>query len=104
MDLVAGQTVECSATYTVVAADLDGAALVNTASATSVAPDGSEVVSDPSTARIDDVATAPAPQGSGLAITGGTIAWSAVVLAVGLLLGGGVLLLVRRRRREQGRS
>ncbi|WP_106816303.1 DUF7507 domain-containing protein [Microbacterium timonense] len=104
MDLVAGQTVECSATYTVVAADLDGAALVNTASATSVAPDGSEVASDPSTARIDDVATAPAPQGSGLAITGGTIAWSAVVLAVGLLLGGGVLLLVRRRRREQGRS
>lgn len=102
--LLPGQVTECAATYTVVAADLDGSALVNTASARSVAPDGTDLASDPSTARIADVVTAADPAaapsaGPGLAITGGTLAWGAAILALGLLCVGGVLLMVRSRRR-----
>jgi uncharacterized repeat protein (TIGR01451 family) len=100
LTLLPGQVAECSASYTVVAADLDGRALVNTASVAITAPDGTPVLSDPSTARIDDVAIAPvtAPGGPGLAITGGTIAVGVIVLAIGLVVGGAVLLFVRRRR------
>ncbi|WP_447912073.1 DUF7507 domain-containing protein [Microbacterium phyllosphaerae] len=99
--LLPGEITVCAASYTVVAADLDGNALINTASAKSTAPDGDEVSSDPSTARIDDVVTAAAPEGSGLAITGGTLAWGSGILAIGLLIAGGLLLAVRRRRRRQ---
>ncbi|MBQ3359062.1 MAG: DUF11 domain-containing protein [Microbacterium sp.] len=104
--LLPGQVTECAATYTVVAADLDGSALVNTASARSVAPDGTGLASDPSTARIVDVVTAPGSEadeqaGSGLAITGGTLAWGAAILAFGLLLAGAVLLTMRSRRRPR---
>ncbi|MBO9627554.1 MAG: hypothetical protein J7484_14435, partial [Microbacterium sp.] len=101
--LLPGQTLECAATYTVAAADLDGKALVNTASAAGIAPSGADVASDPSTARIDDVRTVPT-QGSGLAVTGGAIAWGVVTLAVGLMLCGAVLLMVRRRRQERSRD
>ena len=96
--LLPGQVAVCTATYTVVAGDLDGSALVNIASAKSVAPGGATVTSAPSTARIDDVLAADPPAGHGLAITGGTIAWSAGILAVSLVIAGAVLLLVRRRR------
>lgn len=87
----------CSATYSVVAADLDGNALVNTATATSVAPDGGTVASDPSTARIDDVVTVAAPDDD-LPVTGGMIVWGAAALGAGLLAVGAVMLMVRRRR------
>ncbi|WP_223627232.1 DUF11 domain-containing protein [Microbacterium sp. EST19A] len=96
--LLPGEVTVCSATYTVVGADLTGEPLLNTASAHSVAPDGTEVVSDPSTARIVDVVTADPPTGTGLAITGGAIAWGTGIFAVGLLIAGGLLLQVRRRR------
>ncbi|WP_449407591.1 beta strand repeat-containing protein [Microbacterium maritypicum] len=97
--LLPGQVTVCAATYTVVAADLTGDALVNTASARSTAPDGSVVASAPSTARIADVADTDGPD---LAVTGGTIAWGLAVLAVGLLAAGGLLLVMRRRRQHQG--
>ncbi|MFB7893944.1 hypothetical protein ACFC1I_17220 [Microbacterium sp. NPDC056044] len=103
LTLLPGQVAECAATYTVVPADLDGQSLVNTASVSGVALDGTEILSDPSTAEIDDVVTAPAAApggGLGLAITGGTIAWGAAVLAVGLVIVGAILLVIRRRRRE----
>ncbi|GAA1236329.1 hypothetical protein GCM10009588_12480 [Microbacterium phyllosphaerae] len=99
--LLPGEVVVCSATYTVTAADLDGSALINTASAKSIAPDGTAVSSDPSTARIDDVVTAESPEGAGLAVTGGTLAWGAAILALCLLIAGGALVAVRRRRQVQ---
>jgi LPXTG-motif cell wall-anchored protein len=37
----------------------------------------------------------------GLAITGGTIAWGAGIVAFGLLLAGAILVVLRRRRRYQ---
>ncbi|WP_217181075.1 DUF11 domain-containing protein [Streptomyces sp. AC495_CC817] len=100
--LVPGQTVECAASYTVVAADLDGKALSNTASASGIAPGGVDVASDPSTASIDDVRTLPVPQGPGLAITGGALATGALVVAAVLLLGGTLLIVTRRRRQVHG--
>jgi uncharacterized repeat protein (TIGR01451 family) len=95
--LLPGQTAECTASYTVVDADLDGDALVNTATATSEAPDGSIVVSDPSTARIDDVANGPATD---LALTGAAFTWGAAALGTALLAAGLVMLTLRRRRRQ----
>jgi len=94
--LLPGQIVTCTAEYTTVSGDLDGKPLVNTATVHGTAPDGSAVTSDPSTARIDDVTVATPP--SGLPVTGGTIAWSAGVVALGLLAGGAILVILRRRR------
>ncbi len=95
-DLLPGQSTVCTAGYTVVAADLDGTALVNTATAAGVAPDGSGIASAPSTVRIDDVVKAAASDD--LAVTGGVIAWSAAVLGAGLLVVGAILVTLRRRR------
>ncbi|WP_240658638.1 DUF11 domain-containing protein [Microbacterium sp. CPCC 204701] len=96
--LLPGQIIVCTADYIVVAADLDGTALRNTATATGESPDGSGIVSDASTAVIDDVVTS-ASDGD-LAGTGGMVAWGAAAIAVGLVACGMVLLLVRRRRSE----
>jgi uncharacterized repeat protein (TIGR01451 family) len=96
--LLPGQTTVCTAGYTVVAADLDGTALVNTASAVSDAPDGSSIASAPSTATIAEVVMSAGPDGD-LAVTGGVIAWGAALSALGLLAIGTILLLLRRRRR-----
>jgi hypothetical protein len=98
MTLLPGQTVECTAPYTVVAADLDGKALVNTATATSTAPDGSTIESDPSTARINDVRSVAEARGGDLAVTGGVIAWGAVGFGA-ILVTFGLLLRITRRRR-----
>lgn len=99
--LVPGQSVVCTASYTVVAADLTGKPLTNTATAVLTAPGGRQVLSDPSTARIDDVATvAPAP-GTALASTGSSIGWGVGVAALSLVIAGGALLLARRRKSVQ---
>jgi hypothetical protein len=50
--LLPGQTIVCTASYTVVAADLTGQALSNTATVSATPPGGDPVTSDPSTARI----------------------------------------------------
>jgi len=64
-------------------------------------PGGGTVVSDPSSARIDDVVTAPADPADPatvLAHTGSTIAWGLGVAALGMTVLGAVLLILRRRR------
>lgn len=102
--LLPGQKASCTAAYVVVAADLDGKPLTNTATATSASPAGTDVVSDPSTATIADVATAPAanddPPKTGLAHTGSTIAWGIGITALALLAAGTLLLGLRRRRTQ----
>lgn len=96
--LAPGQTIMCTATYTVVAADLTGRALVNTATVTVTPPGGDPVTSEPSTARITDVA-APAPASTEpLAVTGSAIGWGVGGLGFALLAAGTALVLVRSRR------
>jgi uncharacterized repeat protein (TIGR01451 family) len=89
-----GQTVTCTARYSVIAADLAGAALSNTAVATSATPAGGAVASAPSSATIADVADLRDP----LAFTGLAMTWGSSALALGLVALGVVLLVVRRRR------
>lgn len=50
--LAPGQSVDCSAVYTTVQADVDRGRIANTATATGTAPDGTDVVSAPSTATV----------------------------------------------------
>jgi LPXTG-motif cell wall-anchored protein len=96
--LLPGESIVCTASYTVVAADLTGQALSNTATVSATPPGGDPITSAPSTARITDVAgPAPVPD-SPLASTGSTIGWGIGATALVLLVAGGALLLIRRRR------
>jgi LPXTG-motif cell wall-anchored protein len=90
----------CTADYTVVAADLTGTPLTNTATVDATTPDGDPIVSDPSTVNIAEVLPATASRTSGLADTGSTIAWSYGILALALAAAGAVILFIRRRRRS----
>jgi LPXTG-motif cell wall-anchored protein len=89
-----GQMISCAATYTVVAADLaDGGNLSNTATVTGTTPGGDLLTSDPSTAKVKEVA----PATPALASTGSNIiGWATGGLA---LLGAGLALALFRRRR-----
>lgn len=97
--LLPGQMATCSAQYTVVAADLDGKPLSNTATAFSGSPSGGDVVSDPSSAIIADVVTTTEPAEGDLAHTGSSIAWGTGIFALALLAVGTFLMGLRRRRR-----
>jgi uncharacterized repeat protein (TIGR01451 family)/LPXTG-motif cell wall-anchored protein len=99
-ELTPGQVEVCTADYTVVAADLTGTPLTNTATVDATTPDGDPIVSDPSTVNIAEVLPATASRTSGLADTGSTIAWSYGILALALAAAGAVILSVRRRRRS----
>jgi len=57
--LAPGQTVDCTATYTVVAADLAGGTLTNTATVAGTTPSGDPLTSDPSTAKVTEGSSAP---------------------------------------------
>lgn len=101
--LAPGQVLECTATYTVVAADLTGDPVTNTATAAVTPPGGGDpIASTPSTATVKE-SLPPAPPGPAnpaapLADTGSTIGWGVGILAVALLGAGSVLLFFRRRR------
>ncbi|MFT4282187.1 DUF6923 family protein [Microbacterium sp.] len=97
--LLPGQQVTCTATYVVVEADLDGADLVNRATATATPPTGADVTSPPSTVRISSIDLPDE-----IPNTGGTLSLGIVVLAALLLGAGGVLLVIVRRRRGGGRA
>lgn len=94
--LLPGQTVTCTARYSVVKADLTGTPLSNTATATSLTPGGATAVSAPSSAEIADVADETPP----LASTGADVGWGALI-ALGAVASGALLALVGRRRRYQ---
>lgn len=105
--LVPGQEIVCSATYTVVAADLTGQPLVNTATATATPPSTAPIVSAASTVRIGTVvppvgpivSVEPAAPEGGLPSTGYAIPPGIAVGALGAVVAGGLALLIRRRRR-----
>jgi hypothetical protein len=92
-----GEVVVCTADYTVVAGDLTGPALSNTATVTASAPNGDPIESTASTVTVAKVIS-PAPP-TGLAWTGSAIAWGAGLFALGLIAAGGTFLLLVRRRR-----
>ncbi|NUU07252.1 LPXTG cell wall anchor domain-containing protein [Leifsonia sp. C5G2] len=94
--LVPGQSLTCTAVYTVVSADLDGSVLSNTATATAGSPGGGRVGSGPSSASVHDVASAADP--SGLPSTGSIIGWGAGLIGAVLILSGTLLIAIRRRR------
>jgi uncharacterized repeat protein (TIGR01451 family) len=100
--LAPGQLITCTATYTVVAADLaDAATLSNTATVTGTTPGGDPLTSDPSTAKVKEVAPA-AP--AGLALTGSDT-WTAGLVGLGLLILGllaGAAVWIQRRHRTDG--
>ncbi|WP_460581021.1 DUF7507 domain-containing protein [Humibacter ginsengisoli] len=79
-----GQSISCTATYTVVAADLAaGGTLSNTATVTGTLPGGDLLTSDPSTAKVAEVA--PVTPAAALASTGSDT-WSAGLVGFGLLM------------------
>lgn len=95
-ELVPGEVVVCTADYTVVAGDLSGPALSNTATVTASAPNGDAIESAASTVTVAKVIP-PAPP-TGLAVTGSAIGWGAGSIGLVLLATGGIFFLIRRRR------
>jgi uncharacterized repeat protein (TIGR01451 family) len=101
--LLPGEAMDCTATYTVKAADLDGGKLTNTATAGGDLPGGGSITSDPSTANVKtrDVDTSAATDddngGGTLPNTGGPSLWL-LGGALGLIAAGGVTLLTWWRR------
>ena len=89
--LAPGQVLVCHATYTVVAADLTGGAVTNTATVTVTPPGGDPITSTPSTATVPDPPEVLAATGAAIAAGLGAI--------IALLGTGGILLFLRRRRR-----
>jgi hypothetical protein len=98
-----GETMRCTATYTIVGADLaaDGT-LSNTATASGEKPGGSLVTSDPSTASVAEVALvgAAAATPGQLAATGGDATVPAIAGLVALGLGLLVSAVVRKQWRR----
>ncbi|RQN09401.1 LPXTG cell wall anchor domain-containing protein [Aeromicrobium camelliae] len=112
--LLPGDSVVCTATYTVVAEDLASGELSNTATATGGLPGGGTVTSDPSTASVDTNPPAPVPapgddQGTdtpAAAAKGdlpdtGSHAGAIVALGAALMAAAGLTMLVATRRREE---
>lgn len=89
-----GDSLTCTAEYTVVAADLSGTALTNTATASGATPLGNPVESAEASA---DVTTVKPPVGGALAITGGGDSTWYLAGGAALLLAGLGLMAVRRR-------
>jgi uncharacterized repeat protein (TIGR01451 family) len=111
-----GEAVTCTATYTVVTADLSDGRLTNTATVSGTTPDGGSLTSTPSTAIVtpDPVTPTPTPtatptptpvaDGEDLAVTGATTAAPLVGLAAVLLAVGGVLVFRRRKHAQDDAS
>jgi uncharacterized repeat protein (TIGR01451 family) len=96
--LAPGEELDCTATYTVVAADLTGGTLSNTATVTGTTTGGDPISSDPSTAKVAEVAPAAA---AGLASTGSDL-WVSGLVGLGLLVLG-LLAAVAAWMQRRGR-
>ncbi|WP_431280364.1 DUF7507 domain-containing protein [Leifsonia poae] len=107
--LAPGQSVDCTATYTDVDADLTGSPILNTATATGVPAGSDPLTTPPSTALVDTVVpepptppeppAPPVPDVSPLAKTGSTLPVLQFALGAMLILIGTVFTTRNRRRR-----
>lgn len=94
-----GDSVTCTSVYSVVAADLTGEDLTNTATATAATPLGNRVESEEADAQVTTVK--PVPAAAGLASTGGDSGMAGYTAAGALLLLlAGLALVVMRRSRS----
>lgn len=116
--LLPGERLECTAEYTVVAADLTGRPLSNTATARAISPTSEITNAAESTAVIEEVARPGAGTGAsadssasgdaarpspGLPTTGGPESMISTALVAVLVLSGAAVLLVRLRRTREPR-
>ncbi len=88
-----GASVTCTSVYTVVAGDLTGAAITNTASASAATPLGAAVESPDAAAQVTTVKPVV-----GLATTGGEVNGAWVLSGIAALLVGAAAVLFARRR------
>ena len=111
--LLPGASVDCTAAYAVVAADLTGRPIVNTALASGTAPGSITIDSAPASASVDTAVPAPptppptptpapvppdsTPAGGPLASTGSVITVAGLGIAAALVLAGSIVILARRR-------
>lgn len=98
--LAPGESADCTATYVVVAADLEAGQLSNTATASGLDPGGDGVESNPSTATVEARAVAPTLPRTGPAVPAATVGGVALLL----LVTGGTLVLSSRRSARPGSS
>lgn len=91
--VIPGASVTCTTVYTVVADDLTGAAITNTASASASTPGGAAVESADAAAQVPTVKPVV-----GLAATGGELNGAWVLSGVAALLVGAAALFFARRR------
>jgi uncharacterized repeat protein (TIGR01451 family) len=107
-----GDSVICTATYKVVAADLTDGKLTNTATATGTTPGGDPLTSDPSTSTVTPDPTTPVAGGGTtptggdgeLAFTGTDLVAPGAALALLLMALGGTVLVLRRRKQLNGQD
>lgn len=109
--LLPGAVVDCTADYTVTAADLTGRPIVNTATASATAPAGATITSGSATAIVATAVPAPpapgptpAPPppdttatGGPLASTGSAVSLGVIAIALALIVAGAILTIRRRR-------
>jgi uncharacterized repeat protein (TIGR01451 family) len=102
--LAPGQTINCTAEYTTVAADLQNQTISNTATADVSAPSGATITSDPSTSTISVTPADPATGGDPVLAVTGVDPFPVAAFGLALTLGGLVLLAVAaiRLRRRHG--
>lgn len=82
--LAPGQEIDCTATYTVVAADLASAGtLSNTATVTGTTTGGDPVTSDPSTSKVTEVASVTP---AGVLASTGSDTWAGGLVGLGLVI------------------
>lgn len=84
------KSITCTATYTVVKADLRKPKITNTAVASANDPSGDPVNADPATAEV--TVAPPLPE------TGSTLPWLAGGAAAAVIAAGAIILLMQRRR------
>ena len=102
--LAPGASTTCTGSYAVTAADAAAGTVVNTATATGAAPDGSGVTSDPASATVTLVAPAPPSGTATLADSGSSSRGGVLGAGIAIALLGALLVAAGPRRERTTRS
>ena len=98
--LAPGDTMDCTASYTVLAADLALFSIDNPAAVSGITANGPVSPATSSTRVVVDPPTSPVPPAAVLAATGAMSVGTGIILATALLGLGLTMLFLRRRRRS----